>query len=90
MAIYEPDIHLSTVTNEQKTTILSICIRLLQSAKSEEEAAVRIKKELDLHFKNSGSWHVVVGRSYSSSISHIPGYLLYFTVGGFSVLVWSS
>lgn len=52
----------------------------------EREQATFLKKELDLLF--GASWHVIVGTSFGSHVTHEQGYFLYFYIGETAYLLF--
>ena len=50
--------------------------------------AEHIKKSVEEHFENS--WHVVVGKNYSSFVSAEENNLAYFQIGQFNFLIFKA
>lgn len=57
-------------------------------SKSEKDIAAQIKTELDkIH---GPTWHVIVGRSFGSYVTHQTGHIIYFYIGHMAFLVFKS
>ena len=53
-----------------------------------QDIATEIKKKCDEQF--DGTWHVIVGRNFGSSITHDTKYVLFFQVDLLCILLFKS
>ncbi len=71
-----------------KLEVIDLSMQAMEKYWVEDDIASHIKKELDKRY--SPMWHCVVGRSFSSFITHEAKYFLHFFLGQVAVLVWKS
>jgi len=79
-------------TNEFKCTAIEACYNALKlknkgELKRYNNVAEEISKNLNGNGEN-GAWHVIVGKSFGSFISHETNSLLYFFLGEVSFLLF--
>lgn len=55
-----------------------------------QDAAAFIKKTFDKKYGPRHSWHVVVGRSFGSYVTHQQNHFIYFFLGQIAVLIFKS
>jgi len=58
------------------------------SYKVEKDIATFLKKELDQQY--GPTWHVIVGKSFGSYVTHEQGFFIYFYIGDLAFLVFKS
>jgi dynein light chain LC8-type len=54
----------------------------------EKDMAQFIKKEFDK--KYNPTWHVIVGRSFGSFVTHESGHFVYFYINSIAFLIWKA
>lgn len=58
------------------------------SYKIEKDIATYLKKELDQQY--GATWHVIVGKSFGSYVTHEQGFFIYFYIGELAFLIFKS
>lgn len=56
--------------------------------KIERDIATFLKKELDQQY--GPTWHVIVGKSFGSYVTHEQGFFIYFYIGDLAFLIFKS
>ncbi|ODQ47769.1 hypothetical protein PICMEDRAFT_15668 [Pichia membranifaciens NRRL Y-2026] len=80
-----PIVKSADMEQEQQTEALEIASTLYAELKSKQsELASALKGKLDETF--GGPWHVVVGKSFSSSVSHEKNGFIYFYIENLAFL----
>ncbi|CAN3357209.1 dynein light chain 1, cytoplasmic [Diutina catenulata] len=54
----------------------------------EKDIATFLKKEMDSQY--GPTWHVIVGKSFGSYVTHEQGWFIYFCIGDLSFLLFKS
>ena len=78
----------SDLAEEMQVRVLELAAEALGAYRIERDVATYLKKELDLLY--GASWHVVVGKSFGSHVTHEQGYFAYFYIGETAFLVFKS
>lgn len=73
---------------ELKEEIFEISLKAVKEFTLEREIAGVVKKELDI--KHGSTWHVIVGRSFGSYVTHEKGHFMYYYVGPLAFLVFKT
>lgn len=73
---------------EVQTRIFELAADAVHSYKLEKEIATFLKKELDQLY--GPTWHVIVGKSFGSYVTHEQGYFVYFYIGELAFLIFKS
>lgn len=73
---------------ELKNDIFAISLKAVQEFSLEREIAGVVKKELDV--KHGSTWHVIVGRSFGSYVTHEKGHFMYYYIGQLAFLVFKT
>ncbi|KAH7722427.1 dynein light chainflagellar outer arm [Aphelenchoides avenae] len=60
--------------------------QVIRKDRSEADIAQHIKIAFDNRFPPP--WHCIVGRRFSSMVSHMPGFFLYFFIGKVAVVLF--
>ncbi|KAI5959991.1 hypothetical protein KGF57_001991 [Candida theae] len=68
--------------------IFDLANAAIQNYKIEKDIAAFLKKELDQVY--GPTWHVIVGKSFGSYVTHEQGYFIYFYIGELAFLVFKS
>ena len=68
--------------------IFELADQAIQNYKLEKDIAAFLKKELDQVY--GPTWHVIVGKSFGSYVTHEQGYFVYFYIGELALLVFKS
>lgn len=68
--------------------VFELAQEAVDNYKIEKEIAAYIKKEMDVLY--GATWHVVVGESFGSYVSHEQGCFTYFFLGEFAFLIFKS
>ncbi|SCU89021.1 LANO_0D03708g1_1 [Lachancea nothofagi CBS 11611] len=84
----QPVLKASDISPELKDAILNITSKATEDFSLEREIAGVIKKELDI--KHGNTWHVIVGRSFGSYVTHEKGHFMYFYIGPLAFLVFKT
>lgn len=77
----------SDLPEEIQTKVFELAEQSL-SYKVEKDIAAYLKKELDQLY--GPTWHVIVGRSFGSYVTHEQGYFIYFYLGDLAFLAFKS
>ncbi|QBM87878.1 dynein light chain LC8-type [Metschnikowia aff. pulcherrima] len=83
-----PILKSSDLAEEMQVRVLELAAEALGAYRIERDVATYLKKELDLLY--GASWHVVVGKSFGSHVTHEQGYFAYFFIGETAFLVFKS
>ncbi|KAM9893960.1 hypothetical protein OXX80_000328 [Metschnikowia pulcherrima] len=83
-----PILKSSDLAEEMQVRVLELAAEALGAYRIERDVATYLKKELDLLY--GASWHVVVGKSFGSHVTHEQGYFAYFYIGETAFLVFKS
>lgn len=78
----------SDLPDEIQTKIYELSSEALSSYKVEKDIATFLKKELDHLY--GATWHVIVGKSFGSYVTHEQGYFIYFYIGQLAFLIFKS
>ncbi|RLV95918.1 Cyanamide hydratase DDI3 [Spathaspora sp. JA1] len=78
----------SDLSPEIQTKIFELAQQSIISCKIEKDIATFLKKELDQIY--GPTWHVIVGRSFGSYVTHEQGYFIYFYIGDLAFLIFKS
>ena len=73
---------------EMQTRILELSAQAIDLYKVEKDIATFLKKELDQLY--GPTWHVVVGTSFGSYVTHEQGFFIYFYIGELAFLAFKS
>ena len=81
----------SEMNETDQGAVIEIAVNALQSQKKSEKTlyhkdiAQSVKQDLD---QKGGCWHVIVGRSFGSFVSHETKTMCHFMVGPIAFLIW--
>lgn len=78
----------SDLAEEIQTRVLELALDATKAYSVEKDIATFLKKELDLLY--GPTWHVIVGKSFGSYVTHEQGYFAYFYVGELAFLIFKS
>ncbi|SCU91907.1 LAFA_0F06612g1_1 [Lachancea sp. 'fantastica'] len=84
----EPVLKASDISPELKNAVFEISSKAVEEFSLEREIAGVVKKELDL--KHGNTWHVIVGKSFGSYVTHEKGHFIYFYIGPLAFLVFKT
>ncbi|CCE82204.1 Piso0_001917 [Millerozyma farinosa CBS 7064] len=84
----EPILKASDLPDEIQTKIYELSSEALSNYKVEKDIATFLKKELDHLY--GATWHVIVGKSFGSYVTHEQGYFIYFYIGQLAFLIFKS
>ncbi|CUM66413.1 uncharacterized protein PRCAT00004077001 [Priceomyces carsonii] len=73
---------------EVQTKVFELAHETLMAYKIEKDIATYIKKEMDALY--GATWHVIVGKSFGSYVTHEQGSFIYFYVGPLAFLIFKS
>lgn len=73
---------------EIQTKVLELASEAIDTYKVEKDIATYLKKELDLLY--GASWHVIVGKSFGSYVTHEQGYFAYFYIDDLAFLIFKN
>lgn len=76
------------LADEIQTRVFEIAQDAIDNYKIEKEIAAYVKKEMDQQY--GPTWHVIVGESFGSYVTHEQGYFTYFYLGELAFLVFKS
>ena len=82
-----PTVHSVDMADGLKEDLFKLARQAVAQAASHKERAQMIKKAMD-KFHGPGKWHVVVGLSFGSYVTHQTGAFAFFTIDGVSFLVF--
>lgn len=68
--------------------IFELAVEATRAYSLERDKATFLKKELDLLY--GASWHVIVGLSFGSHVTHEQGYFVYFYIGEVAFLIFKA
>ncbi|KAF5210086.1 putative 54S ribosomal protein [Clavispora lusitaniae] len=83
-----PILKASDLAEETQSKVLELAVDATRTYKVEKDIATYLKKELDLLY--GASWHVIVGKSFGSYVTHEQGYFAYFYIGELAFLIFKS
>ncbi|WLF77389.1 Dynein light chain [Lodderomyces elongisporus] len=83
-----PILKASDLAEDIQLKIFEFAEHALKQYKIEKDVAAYLKKELDQTF--GPTWHVVVGKSFGSYVTHEQGYFTYFYIGEMAFLIFKS
>lgn len=78
----------SDMGDEMQQEVFRIAEEAMREHTLEREIASVIKKEMDSRYGHT--WHVIVGRSFGSYVTHEKGRFVYFYVGPLALLVFKT
>jgi len=78
----------SDLAEDIQLKIFELADQAIQNYKLEKDIAAFLKKELDQVY--GPTWHVIVGKSFGSYVTHEQGYFVYFYIGELAFLVFKS
>lgn len=84
----EPILKASDLPEELQTKIFELSKDAVSTYKIEKDIATYLKKELDQLY--GATWHVIVGKSFGSYVTHEQGYFTYFYIGQLAFLIFKS
>lgn len=70
----KPTIKLADMTEEMSGDAQNITLSAIEKFTNERDIAYQIKREFERKFL--GSWHCVVGKQFSSYVTHEEGYFI--------------
>lgn len=76
------------MSDEMQQHAIDVSNQALDRYNVERDIACYIKKEFDK--KYTPTWHVVVGRSFGSYITHESKHFIYFYLGQMAILMFKS
>ncbi|CAH2355505.1 dynein light chain 1, cytoplasmic [[Candida] railenensis] len=82
-----PILKASDLPEEIQTRIFELAISGLKY-KVEKDLAAYLKKELDQAY--GPTWHVIVGKSFGSYVTHEQGFFIYFYIGEVAFLAFKA
>ncbi|EGW33519.1 uncharacterized protein SPAPADRAFT_151749 [Spathaspora passalidarum NRRL Y-27907] len=85
---HTPTLKASDLSEEIQTKIFELAQQSIVTCKIEKDIATFLKKELDQIY--GPTWHVIVGRSFGSYVTHEQGYFIYFYIGDLAFLIFKS
>jgi dynein light chain LC8-type len=78
----------SDLPEEMQTRIFELSNEAVSNYKIEKDIATYLKKELDQLY--GATWHVIVGKSFGSYVTHEQGFFTYFYIGQLAFLIFKS
>ncbi|EGR29187.1 hypothetical protein IMG5_161370 [Ichthyophthirius multifiliis] len=82
----KPNIKLSDMTEDMQNDASNIVLASIDKYTNERDISYYIKKEFDK--RHLGQWHVVVGKQFSSYVTHEEGYFILLNKGPLQVLIF--
>jgi dynein light chain LC8-type len=85
-------VNYSEMNEADQNMVIEIASNALRSQEKSEkpiyhkDIAEMIKKDLDAH--KSGTWNVIVGRSFGSFVTHETKTAIHFFIGNIAFLIW--
>lgn len=76
------------MAEEIQTKVLELAQEANRAYNIEKDVATFLKKELDQLY--GPTWHVIVGKSFGSYVTHEQGYFIYFYIGELAFLIFKS
>ncbi|KAI8870763.1 dynein light chain 2, cytoplasmic-like protein [Ramicandelaber brevisporus] len=76
------------MVQKMQTELLDIAQAAFQKCQLEKDIAAEIKRECDQQF--GPTWHVIVGRSFGSYVTHETKHFIYFYIGNKAVMAFRS
>ncbi|KAG8203772.1 DYN2 [Candida africana] len=83
-----PILKASDLAEEIQTKIFELSSQAIATYKIEKDIAAFLKKELDQLY--GPTWHVIVGKSFGSYVTHEQSYFIYFYIGDMAFLIFKS
>ncbi|CAI5756739.1 unnamed protein product [Candida verbasci] len=83
-----PILKASDLSEEIQTKVFELASQAVSNYSIEKEIAAFLKKELDNVY--GPCWHVIVGKSFGSYVTHEQGYFIYFYIGDLAFLIFKS
>ncbi|CAH6719612.1 dynein light chain 1, cytoplasmic [[Candida] jaroonii] len=83
-----PILRASDISDDLQTKIYELSQDAIANYKIEKDIATYLKKELDQLF--GPTWHVIVGESFGSYVTHDQGFFTYFYIGELAFLIFKS
>lgn len=78
----------SDLPEEIQTRIFELSAQGLEKYSVEKDLATFLKKELDQLY--GPTWHVIVGKSFGSYVTHEQGFFIYYYIGELAFLAFKS
>lgn len=78
----------SDLPEETQTRLFELAAQALSTYSVEKDYATFLKKEMDHLY--GPTWHVIVGKSFGSYVTHEHGFFCYFYIGELAFLVFKS
>lgn len=78
----------SDLPEKLQTEVFDISKKALEAYSIEKDICAYIKKELDSML--GPTWHVVVGKSFGSYVTHEQGFFIYFYIDKLAFLIFKS
>ena len=82
-----PVIHSIDLADDAQEDVFRLARQAVAQAKTHKERAQTMKKAMD-KAHGPGKWHVVVGLSFGSYVTHQTGAFAFFSIDGISFLVF--
>ena len=82
-----PVIHSIDLADDVQEDVFKLARQAVAQAKTHKERAQMMKKAMD-KTHGPGKWHVVVGLSFGSYVTHQTGAFAFFSIDGISFLVF--
>ncbi|KFV87773.1 Dynein light chain 1, cytoplasmic [Struthio camelus australis] len=76
------------MSEEMQHDAVECAVHSLEEYNIEHEIAAHIKREFDK--KYNPTWHCVVGRNFSSHVTHESKHFIYFYLGHVAILLFKS
>ncbi|PKI83896.1 Dyn2p [Malassezia vespertilionis] len=71
---------------EMQQCIVELCAAAMVKFAVEKDMAAFVKRGLDE--KYAPTWHVIIGKSFGSYVTHESKYFIYFYMGEIAFLIW--
>lgn len=68
--------------------VFKVAQEAMEEYSLERDIASAVKKAMDEHFDKT--WHVIVGKSFGSYVTHEKGRFIYFYIGTLAFLVFKT
>lgn len=88
MSFSQPVVKACDLAEDVREKVLQLSAEAVGTYTVEREIAAYLKKELDLLY--GALWHVVVGRSFGSYVTHELGFFAYYFIGELAFIVFKS
>ncbi|KAI3404427.1 DYN2 [Candida oxycetoniae] len=83
-----PVLKASDLAEDIQVKVFELADQAVKNYTVEKDIAAFLKKELDQTY--GATWHVIVGKSFGSYVTHEQGYFIYFYIGELAFLVFKS